>query len=122
MASYAYWASALGRSPAAVGATVTVNGVPAAIVGVLPPGFSGVVPGQAPQIYGPLTAPFLEPFGGWGDATHGKLTSNWYWVNLIGRVRPGLGPAQAQAMAAAAFRAFSTRNIRQRPFPRISPA
>jgi predicted permease len=39
MLAYDYWQTRFGGDPAAVGRSVTVNGVPADIVGVMPPGF-----------------------------------------------------------------------------------
>ncbi len=44
--SYGYWQRRFGRDPAAVGKGITVNSVPATIVGVAPPEFYGVRPGQ----------------------------------------------------------------------------
>jgi predicted permease len=40
--SYGVWEQFFSRSPDAIGATLTVDGVPVTIVGVVPPGFSGL--------------------------------------------------------------------------------
>ena len=60
--SYGYWQRRFGRDPAAVGKAITVNSVPATIVGVAPPEFYGVRPGQAVEIWLPIhTQPQVEP-------------------------------------------------------------
>jgi hypothetical protein len=44
--SYALWTSRFGRDPQAIGHTMTLSGMPFAIIGVAPAHFSGLDPGQ----------------------------------------------------------------------------
>jgi predicted permease len=52
--SYRYWQRQFGGDPAIVGRTVRFTGVPMTIVGVTPPGFAGLDPGQAIDVRFPL--------------------------------------------------------------------
>ena len=51
-----------------LGKRSTFNGVPIVIVGVAPKGFSGVVRGQAPDLWLPLAAQATNRFGTWFDS------------------------------------------------------
>src|SRR5579862_9332124 len=52
--SYRYWKRQFGLDPAAVGKSITLNGVPFTIVGVAPPGFEGVTVGDTRDIWIPM--------------------------------------------------------------------
>lgn len=52
MLAYDYWQSRFGGDPGVIGRNVTVNGVPAEVVGVMPPGFR--VLGAAPGLILPM--------------------------------------------------------------------
>jgi predicted permease len=54
MISYGYWKRQFGLDPAAVGKSITLNGVPFSIVGVTPPGFDGVTVGDTRDIWIPM--------------------------------------------------------------------
>lgn len=49
--SYSYWTRQFARDPGVLGRAITLNGIPAAIVGVMPPSFYGVEPGRAPDLW-----------------------------------------------------------------------
>src|SRR5581483_12008122 len=51
-----YWRNRLGADPAVVGAPVTVNRLSFTIVGIAPPGFTGMVVGAGPDLWIPLHA------------------------------------------------------------------
>ena len=106
--SYGYWQRRFGRDPAAVGKAITVNSVPATIVGVAPPEFYGVRPGQAVEIWLPIhTQPQVEPR--WSPEAPGQgaqsgaqpasvfeQSDNW-WLVVMGRLKPGATETQARA-------------------------
>ena len=50
-----YWQNQFGGDPDVVDRTLVVNGQALTIIGVAPAGFSGVVVGQRPQVFVPLT-------------------------------------------------------------------
>lgn len=91
--SYGLWQSRFGSSPDVVGRSVEINGRSYTILGVTPVGFDGTEQGTHAQVYVPLamTAQILP-----GPAE----------LNLVGRLRPGVTLAQAQAVLDSRFRAL----------------
>jgi macrolide transport system ATP-binding/permease protein len=95
-----YWASRFGRSPDAIGRTLTVGGRRVEIVGVTGPGFHGLESGRRIDITMPISVraadvpDFLDDHDGWGSLT------------VIGRVREGIRPVQASATTDALFQQY----------------
>jgi len=88
-----------GSAADAVGQPLLINNVPFTIVGVTPPGFSGVDPGQAPSAYLPLSANLvLDP-----DAARRNADPNYYWAGIMARLRPGVTLAEAETVLAPPF-------------------
>jgi len=90
------WEREFGRSPAALGQTINVNQALFTIVGVAPRGFTGAKNVQSgPEVFVPITTqPVIDPKGGEGGFIDDP---DLWWVVLVGRVRPGVTDAQAQA-------------------------
>jgi predicted permease len=65
---YGYFKEHFGGSQPVLGRRATFNGIPIVIVGVAPKGFSGVVRGQAPDLWLPLAAQSTDRFGTWFDS------------------------------------------------------
>jgi predicted permease len=91
--SYGYWQSRFASDPAIIGQKVLVNNYPMTIVGVSQKGFDGLDTGRAPQIRVPLmmkqelqTIPYF--------VLGGRLER---FVNVFGRLKPGVSIKQAQA-------------------------
>ncbi|MGH9849338.1 MAG: ABC transporter permease, partial [Blastocatellia bacterium] len=85
--SYEYWQRRFGSDPDVVGRQVTVNRTSLTIVGVAPPGFFGFEVGAKPELWWPIKVvndPNLSREGS-------------HWIRVIGRLRPGVSMAQAQA-------------------------
>jgi predicted permease len=97
--SHGFWTRRFGADAGILNKTLIVNGMPMPIVGVTQPGFNGVQVGQAPDIFIPITM-------------KAKMTPNWdglndhkdYWVAILGRLKPGLSPAQAEEAFVPAYR------------------
>lgn len=94
MISDAAWQREFGRSPAVLGQTLILNQISFMIVGVTPRGFTGskgVM--EVPDVFVPLTLqPILDPKG-----KTSLLTSNeTWWVNVMGRSKPGVDDRTAQ--------------------------
>ena len=89
-----------GSAAAAIGQPILINNVPFTVIGVAPAEFFGVDPAAAPQVFLPMHASFLF------DPGAGKrfADQNYYWVEMMGRLRPGVDLAQAQTALAGAFR------------------
>ncbi len=96
--SYAYWTGRFARDAGIVGKSITLNGIPFAIVGVTPPSFYGVEPGTEPDIWVPFDD--KENMRPWGSQPGGGANSvftarNWLCLNIMGRLKNGVTKAQA---------------------------
>ncbi len=94
--SHPYW-QRLGGDPAIVGRTLRVNDRPYTVVGIAPPGFSGVSAAFAPQLYLPMGV-YTELAGAFADSELRDLElPKLYALNLVARLQPGLDLAAARA-------------------------
>ncbi|MBI2685773.1 MAG: ABC transporter permease [Acidobacteria bacterium] len=84
----------------AIGQPILVDNVPFTVIGVAPPEFFGVDPAAAPDIYLPLHTNLLVD-GTRAASVYGD--GNFYWIEMMGRLRPGVSMAQAQAALAPRF-------------------
>ena len=90
--SYAFWSRRFGRAADAVGRTIAVNNQPFTIVGVAPDRFTGVVPPLTGDLWIPLAAdPLLRP------ALDPAARLDTLSFHLVGRLKPGVDLARAQA-------------------------
>lgn len=102
--SYAFSQRRFGGPTGAAGASILIDNLPFTVVGVTPPGFFGVDPAANPDVYLPLHA--LEYLGagkqfGFDPSAYGA--EHYYWIQIMGRLRPGVTRAQAQAALAPVF-------------------
>jgi hypothetical protein len=112
--SMGYSQRRFGGAANATGQPILINNVPFIVVGVAPSQFFGVDPAEAPHVYLPMHASLLfDP----GDG-RAYVDQNYYWVEMMGRLRPGVGLAQAQAVLVRPFAewvASTATNERERP-------
>ncbi len=80
--THSFWKERLGADPGWIGRTLTLNGQPFTVVGILPQSFRYVMMGDA-QIFIPLN---LE-----------KTSRGENFMSVIGRVKPGVSLRQAQS-------------------------
>lgn len=73
--------------------------MPFTVAGVAPPEFFGVDPASASDFYIPLHTNVVLG----GEFTPDYLDQNYYWLEIMGRLRPGVSLSQAQAVLAPAF-------------------
>lgn len=93
-----------GGAPNAVGQSVLVDNLPFTVIGVTPPEFFGVDPASNPNIYLPIhTNLILDRSISWAATPESYLDKNYYWVEMMGRLRPGVTLAEAQARLGPAF-------------------
>jgi len=96
--SLGYSQRRFGDAATAVGQPMLVNNVTFTVVGVAPPEFFGVDPGAAPQVYLPMrSSTLIQP-----DPMR-FVDQNYYWVEMMGRLKPGVDLTQAQAALAGPF-------------------
>jgi predicted permease len=83
--SYRFWVARFAADPAVLGRSLTVDGTPLHIVGVLPPSFSGIEVGKSPNLFVPLRLePMLQPNR---TMLHQKYV---WWLDVLARKRDGL--------------------------------
>ena len=86
--SHSFWRQRFGGSAATIGQSVTINGEPFDIIGVLPEGHRAITPRADPAIYVPVSALVLPTID---DRSNGNA------LDVLGRLRPGTTGEQAQA-------------------------
>lgn len=110
-----YWRQRFARDPAVLGHGVEINGVPFTIIGVTPPEFSGTLQvGESPDVFIPL-ARVAEA---WPQIAFfmGQPWRFWF-VQVMGRLRPGVLPGQAQASLEDLFRRSALDDQATGPVP-----
>jgi predicted permease len=95
---HAYWSSRFAANSAILNQTVTVNAHPMVVVGVVESKFNGLISGDTPELFVPVSMQkAVQPT--W-DVLE---TWNFRWLNLVGRLPRGLPLSQAQAASDVAF-------------------
>ncbi|HZY62463.1 MAG TPA: ABC transporter permease [Edaphobacter sp.] len=92
------WSRSFGRSPSVIGKTIELNLIPVTIIGVNPPGFTGADNAQlSPDVFLPFSAqPVIVP----GNPASNLQDKDLWWMQIMGRVRPGISDAAATATLA----------------------
>jgi predicted permease len=97
--SEGFWARRFGRDPAVIGRTIRVNLLPVTIVGVNPPGFTGLESGERPDLFLPLAAqPGIMPRR-FGRSPSMLEDPDTWWLPIVGRLKAGVSDARAQSEA-----------------------
>ena len=92
--SYGFWKDYYGGAEDVVGRKMIASDVPVTIVGVAPPDFHGVWAGIQPKMYFPMQfEPVMAKRPDWMDEKGEDL----FIVSVIGRLKPGVSIAQANA-------------------------
>ena len=102
--NFGYWQSAFGGSRDVIGRTIELNSVAFTIIGVTEQRFTGISPGSDYDVWLPLadgqrintSGPFR-----WNDR---QADVSYWWLTIIGRVKPGIPAPQAQAVISGLFR------------------
>jgi len=93
-----YWTQRFARDPNVIGRLIHVNQTPVTIVGVNPPAFTGLSSQASPDIFLPLTMqPVVLPYRYTADGNLLDHSDTW-WLNVMGRLKPGVNDAEAQAV------------------------
>jgi predicted permease len=110
MLSHDYWQRRFAGSPAVLNQVVTINRTPMTIVGVAPPRFAGIVATQVPDLFIPLMM-------------KGQITPTWNdldnrrsrWVNIIGRLKPGLTAEAAKVRLDVLYQQINEFELKEVP-------
>ena len=94
--SHRFWQRTFGGDPDVLSRTISLNGNPFAIIGVLPRDFFGVDPSISPDLMVPITMFHIASVGGVGVL---GSKANWSLCRVVGRIKPGVSDEKARASA-----------------------
>jgi predicted permease len=111
--SHGYWQRRFGGARDVIGRRGTLDGRPFTIVGVSPRGFAGTPPvGRSADVSVPLLA--------WRAPGEPYLSNpTWYWLHVMGRLRPGITASQAEAEMAPRLARASAGHAGDQPRLRL---
>ncbi|HYK42650.1 MAG TPA: ABC transporter permease, partial [Thermoanaerobaculia bacterium] len=96
--SHGFWMRRFGGDRSVVDRTIVVNGSPLHVIGIAAEGFSGVQPGRPADLFVPMSMKAqMTPF--WDGLNDPKD----YWVQIFGRLKPGLSSRRAEAALAPVY-------------------
>jgi putative ABC transport system permease protein len=87
---YGFWQAHYGGASSAVGSVLPLNDHPFEVIGVAPPGFYGMDVGGKSEVFMPICAG--EIIG-----TVPLDAPSFWWLNVAGRIKPGITRAQSTA-------------------------
>jgi len=99
--SHAYWRRRFGSDPTVVGQTLRVNDQVLTVVGVAAASFEGIQAGRRADLFVPMTMK-AQMTPGWNGLDDPKS----YWLQMVGRLKPGLSLPAAQRALAPTYRAL----------------
>ena len=113
--SYSYWSRQFGADPSILNKPLVVNGLALTVVGVARKGFDGVQIGETPDIFIPVTMKSqMMPTEG-----HPLEDQSDFWLPVVGRLKPGISWAQAQASLQPIYASLLKKDAEMRcGFPR----
>src|SRR5271154_5922302 len=104
--SFHYWKTHLGADPHVVRQTIAINGYPFQIVGVSQPGFDSAIWGSPADLFVPMTMKAVVI-----PNTDDLDRHDSRWLNILGRLKPDVTHAQAQAAMAPLWHALRTAEL-----------
>jgi len=120
--SHAFWTTELG-SRDVLGQPIQIDNIVCTIIGVAPPGFTGISEGNAPVAFLPITTFGAHQPGGSSVGYWQRYV--WDWTEMMVRRKPGVSIEQANAdltqafirsrAAARAIHSFMRRTETERP-------
>ena len=114
--SYDFWSTQFASAADVVGRKVLVNRHPMTIIGVAARGFRGIDIGEVPSLWIPA-AMSADALPGFDQLLNRRVR----WMQIFGRLRTDITPAEAQAGLQPWFKAMLAEDARRPEFPRITP-
>jgi putative ABC transport system permease protein len=106
--SYGYWQRRFGLDTHVIGDSILINGHLFTVIGVAAPGFQSMQSGFVPAIYTPMTMKaVITP--AWNDLDNRRSI----WLNIIGRLKPGMAAGQAEAGLDSLWHAIRDQELQQ---------
>jgi len=99
--SYRYWQRRFGGAPSVVGTTLRLSGYPMTVIGVSPPGFDGLDPGQTTDLRIPMA---MQAELRRAPSTLNQRSARE--LNIVGRLKRGVSVEQAQQVVSARLRRY----------------
>lgn len=106
MLGYGFWQRRFAGDPSVFNQVVTINSTQMTIVGIAPSGFSGIVSVDAPDLFVPIMMK-AELTPTWNDLDNRRSR----WVNIVGRLRPGLSAEAAKAQLDVVYRQINEEEL-----------
>ncbi|MGA3024017.1 MAG: ABC transporter permease [Bryobacteraceae bacterium] len=95
MLSYRYWQARFAADPSVLNKTMVVNGHNFTVIGVAARGFDGIEPGSVTELFVPVTMKaWMTPNGAGLEDLNDRRSA---WLQIVGRLKPGLNRQQAKA-------------------------
>jgi len=113
--SYDYWRTRFGADPSIVGRRLTINNYPFTVIGVSAAGFDGVDIGQVASVRVPVMLK-AQMTPNWDDVDNRRSR----WVNVFGRLQPGVTREQALAAAQPFFHGLLEQEVQMPAFSNTS--
>ena len=109
--SYSFWRSRFGGDPSVLGRKVRIRDTSYDIIGVMPARFFGETVGFAPDVWVPLTMQ-AEVFPGHDYlSTEKNPIEKRMWLEVVGRLKPGVTLEQAKASLNITFQNYLQSQI-----------
>jgi len=110
--SYEYWRSKLGSEAGVLGRVVDIDNLPMTLVGVMPPGFFGErVTRDSADFWMPLSLRPQLTLTVMPEVQSLLTDPNASWLGILGRLKPGVSRAQANAEVDGELRQYLTARV-----------
>jgi predicted permease len=108
--SYPFWKQRYNLNPSILGQSIKVHDTSFEIIGVAPPGFFGETVGELPDVWVPMMMQdALYPGMDYLSPSPQGVLNEYEWLQVLGRLKPGISLAQANAAMNVQFtRALTT--------------
>ena len=105
--SHDYWIRRFGGDTTILNRVVTLNGHPMTIVGVVEPGFTGIVVGESPDVMVPIMMK-AEMTPTWNDLENRRSR----WLTLVARLKPAMDIQRAEAAMNVMYRQINEQEVK----------
>ncbi len=118
--SYNAWKTRFGAAGDIVGQTILINGHAFSVIGVAPQNFDSAIGGYRPSAFIPMS--MVDIAMPWMAPRDDLNSHKSIWLTMVGRLKPGVTPAQAQASLEPLWHALRAAELAgyKSPSPRFT--